>query len=76
MVTVQFSNKTGKPLELVVEPWASNEKIPVCSTFAIHYPAPPDREDTSHFEIRKSTLVFCCEGSTYEGDVDGERILT
>ena len=76
MVTARFSNETGKPLELIVEPWASSEVIPAGSTFAIHYPAPPDRGDTSYAEVHEGLITFWCEGDTYEIDVDGARILT
>jgi hypothetical protein len=76
MVTVRFSNETGKPLELMVEPWASTETIPAGSTFAIHYPAPTDRDDSSHAEVHQGMIRFWCEGDTYEVDIDGKRILT
>jgi hypothetical protein len=76
MVKVRLLNKTGKPLELVVEPWASTESIAAGSAFAIYYPAPTDRDDTSYAEFRDGLIIFWCEGETYEVDVDGARILT
>ena len=76
MVTFRFSNESDKPLELVVEPWASAEVFPAGSTFAIHYPPPTDRPDTSFAEVHEGMIRFWCEGDTYEVDVDGVRILT
>ena len=75
-VTVRFSNQTGKPIELVVEPWASSETIAAGSTFAIHYRAPADRDDSSHAGLHDGLVVFWCEGDTYEIDVNGAPILT
>ena len=76
MVTVSFANATEKPLDFQVEPWAAIEVIPAGAAFAIHYPAPPDRDDTSFVEIHEAMVVFWCEGSTYEVDVNERRVLT
>ena len=74
--TVRFANKTGAELELVVELWATSVIIPAGSEFAIHYPAPTDRDDTSFAELQEGVLTFWCEGATFEVDVDGVRIAT
>lgn len=76
MVTVRFSNETRKSVKLVVEPWASTEVIPAGSKFAVHYPAPTGREDTSYTEIQDGLVRFWCEGETYEVDIDGVRVVT
>lgn len=76
MVTIRFSNDTGKPLELMIEPWGAIEIIAAGSSFAIAYPAPAHRADTSHAEVHEGMIRFWCEGATYEVDVDLERILT
>lgn len=76
MVTVRFSNELDRPLEFVVEPWAAAETIPPGARFAIHYPAPLGREDTSYAEYQAGMIRFWCEGETYEIDVNGRRIVT
>ena len=76
MATARFSNETVHPLQLMVEPWGAIEIIPPGSHIAIHYPAPPDGEDTSFAEYHAGMLRFWCQGSTYELDVDGVRIAT
>lgn len=68
-----FKNDSNKPLMLVIEPWASSETIPSGSTVDIYYPHPIDRDDTSHADHDRDTLVFWCEGSTYVVDIDGVR---
>jgi hypothetical protein len=74
--SLRFLNATGKPLELTVEPWASTVEIAAGAHFIVHYPTPGDREDTSLAEWGDGTVTIWCSGSTYELDVDGERILT
>ncbi|SNS27745.1 hypothetical protein SAMN06295912_103233 [Sphingomonas laterariae] len=74
MITVRFSNELDQPLEFMVEPWGAVEIIPPGSRFAIHYPAPEGRSDTSYAEYHVGMIRFLCEGDTYEVDVDGERI--
>ena len=76
MITVRFSNETADPLDFMVEPWGAVEVIPPGSKFAIVYPSPADRPDTSHAEYHTGMIRFWCEGSTYDVDVDGERIVT
>ncbi len=76
MVTLHFSNETDSPLDLMVEPWGNIIVVQPGSRFAIHYPPPPNREDTSRAEYHVGMLRFWCEGDTFEVDVDGERIFT
>jgi hypothetical protein len=68
-----FKNDSNEPLMLIIEPWASSEHIPPGSTVDIHYPRPIDRDDTSHADHNGDTLVFWCEGPTYEVDIDSVR---
>jgi len=68
-----FKNDSDEPLTLVIEPWSSSETISPGSTVDIHYPRPTDQDDTSHADRNSDTLVFWCEGPTYEVDIDGVR---
>ncbi len=76
MATVRFTNEMNQPLELMVEPWGAVELIAPGSRFAIHYPTPDAREDTSYAEYHSGMIRFWCEADTYELDVDGQRIET
>lgn len=72
----RFKNCTGQPLTLVVEPWATEETIPAGANFAILYPAPTGRDDTSSSEIYADQITFWCEGETFEVEVNGEIVPT
>jgi hypothetical protein len=74
MVTVRFSNESDQPIELMVEPWGAVEMIPPGSRFAIHYPPPEGREDTSYAEYHTGMIRFWVEGDAYEVDIDGVGI--
>lgn len=76
MVVVRFSNETAHSLELMVEPWATQVSVPAGSKFAVHYPAPMDRPDTSYAEVYEDMVRFWCEGQTFEVELDGQIILT
>lgn len=76
MVTLRFKNEAEKALDLMVEPWGAVEAIPSGATFAIHYTAPSDREDTSHVEYHNGMIRFQCEGDAYELEVNGVFLLT
>jgi hypothetical protein len=74
--TFSFRNEGSTPVILVVEPWASAEIIPPGSTVDVRYPSPSGREDTSYADHDGDTLIFWCEGPTYEVEIDGVRIST
>jgi hypothetical protein len=76
MIIARFSNETGKPIELMIEPWATQVTIGPGSHFAVHYPPPKDRTDTSYAEIYDGMVRFQCEGDTFEVEVDGKVIET
>ena len=76
MVTVRFSNESDKPLDLMVEPWGAVEVVPSGATFAIHYPALSDGEDTSYVEYHEGMIRFQCEGDAYELEVNGIFVMT
>ena len=76
MIVVRFSNETERSIELMVEPWATQVTIPMGSHFAVHYPPPTDRADTSHAEIWPEMVRFWCEGDTFEVEIDGALIET
>ena len=75
-IIVRFSNETGKPIELMIEPWATQVTIPPGSRFAVHYQPPDDRPDTTYAEIYEDMVRFQCEGDTFEIEIDGEMIET
>jgi len=74
--TFSFENNTSDPLMLVVEPWASSEIIRPGSKVDVRYPNPSDRDDASYADREGNTLVFWCDGPTYEIEIDGVRIVT
>ncbi|HEU0310628.1 MAG TPA: hypothetical protein VFR36_05365 [Sphingomicrobium sp.] len=76
MVIARFSNETADQLLLMVEPWATLVSVPAGSKFAVHYPAPTSRADTSYAEVHDDMLRFWCEGETFEVEIDGKIILT
>ena len=75
-IVVRFSNEVGKPIELMVEPWATQVTVQPGALFAVHYLPPSDRADTSFAEIYEDMVRFWCEGSTFEVEIDGEMIET
>ena len=76
MATARFANEHDQPIEFMVEPWATVIEIPPGKRFAIHYPAPVGREDTSHAEYHVGMIRFWCEGANFEVELDGEIIQT
>jgi hypothetical protein len=71
-----FKNDSSEPLILVIEPWGTSEIIAPGSIVDIFYPIPANQEDTSHADQEGDTLLFWCEGPTFEVDIDGARIAT
>jgi hypothetical protein len=76
MVTVRFSNEHDQPIELMVEPWATIVNIAPGSTFAVLYPEPVGRPDTSFAEYHAGMIRFWCEGATFEVEVDEKIVQT
>ena len=76
MVTVRFSNEHDRPIELMIEPWATIVDIAPGSRFAVLYPEPVGRPDTSRAEYHPGMVRFWCEGDTFEVEVDGKIVPT
>ena len=73
---IRFSNEVDRPMELVVEPWATQLTIEPRSRFAVLYQPPDDRADESFSELRGDMVVFWCEGPTFEVEIDGAIVPT
>ena len=76
MIVVRFSNEMARPIELMVEPWATQVTIPAGSHFAVHYAPPDDRADTSYAQVYEDMVRFQCEGDDFEIEIDGRMIET
>jgi hypothetical protein len=68
---LRFTNLTTRSLDVVVEPWATEEAVAPGSTFAVHYSTPRERDDTSRTEIGDDTITFQCDGDTFALEIDG-----
>lgn len=76
MVTARFSNMLDRSIEFVIEPWGNSFDIPPGARFAVHYPAPIERDDTSHTEFHLELIRFWCQGNEISVEVNGAVVLT